>query len=569
MFYQPKVRLLDGRVAGAEALIRWEHPSLGLVPPDEFIPLVEKTVLLRPLTYYVAESVLKQWRAWADSASGCRCPINMSPRSLLDQELPRPDRGPAGADWDVPPAFLRIELTEGFLLGDSGRSISVLDGLAGVGVGPVDRRLRHRLLVVVLPQAPADRGDQGRPVVRDADAGRRERLHDRARDRRPRPQPRPAGRCGGRRGPRHVRPARRVRLRRSPGLLHLEAPYPRSSSRGGFPCGTSSCAAGYRARSVRPQLPFGPIWTPQISSPQRRILSSAPSRATGAFAAVRKGFGCRSASLVEAFAGSEPFEAACCWRASARSRPVWMRARGSSLRRSRPRSTPPCSRSPPGPREAESLLADVAAFLPDGALLLPAWEALPYELHLAGARGRGAPRQRRFAGCARQPVPSSSWRRSSRRCRRSRRLRAPSPPLVLARGTSIAARRARRRHSRSGLCARRRGGASRRVRGHEAGSSTSSPADERRPVRLEYWGDEVESIRRFVPSTQLSTRTGRAGVRSTRSRELVLDDATRDRARTAAAALDDGRLRRPPGEDRRRDSRRRAWRPRRRSSSTG
>ena len=55
MFYQPKVRLVDGRVAGAEALIRWEHPTLGLVPPDEFIPLVEKTVLLRPLTQYVAE----------------------------------------------------------------------------------------------------------------------------------------------------------------------------------------------------------------------------------------------------------------------------------------------------------------------------------------------------------------------------------------------------------------------------------------------------------------------------------------------------------------------------------
>jgi predicted signal transduction protein with EAL and GGDEF domain len=52
MFYQPKVRLVDGRVAGAEALIRWEHPTLGLVPPDEFIPLVEKTVLLRPLTQY-------------------------------------------------------------------------------------------------------------------------------------------------------------------------------------------------------------------------------------------------------------------------------------------------------------------------------------------------------------------------------------------------------------------------------------------------------------------------------------------------------------------------------------
>jgi diguanylate cyclase (GGDEF)-like protein len=134
MYYQPKVRLLDGRVAGAEALIRWEHPSLGLVPPDEFIPLVEKTVLLRPLTYYVAESVLKQWREWADLGIRLPISINVSPRSLLDQDFPDQIAGLL-TDWDVPPAFLRIELTEGFLMGDSGRSIAVLDALANVGVG--------------------------------------------------------------------------------------------------------------------------------------------------------------------------------------------------------------------------------------------------------------------------------------------------------------------------------------------------------------------------------------------------------------------------------------------------
>jgi diguanylate cyclase (GGDEF)-like protein len=134
MYYQPKVRLLDGRVAGAEALIRWEHPSLGLVPPDEFIPLVEKTVLLRPLTYYVAESVLKQWREWADIGIRLPLAINVSPRSLLDQDFPDQIAGLL-ADWDVPPAFLRIELTEGFVMADSGRSFAVLDALANVGVG--------------------------------------------------------------------------------------------------------------------------------------------------------------------------------------------------------------------------------------------------------------------------------------------------------------------------------------------------------------------------------------------------------------------------------------------------
>ena len=134
MFYQPKVRLIDGRVAGAEALIRWEHPTLGLVPPDEFIPLVEKTVLLRPLTQYVADAVLKQWRVWADMGIRIPVAINVSPRSLLDQDFPDQIQALL-RDHDVPPAFLRIELTEGFLLGDSGRSIAVLDALAAVGVG--------------------------------------------------------------------------------------------------------------------------------------------------------------------------------------------------------------------------------------------------------------------------------------------------------------------------------------------------------------------------------------------------------------------------------------------------
>ena len=134
MYYQPKVRLSDGRVAGAEALIRWEHPSLGLVMPDEFIPLVEKTVLLRPLTHYVIESVLRQWREWADMGIRLPIAINISTRSLLDGDLPDQVEEQLRR-WDVPPAFLRMELTESFLMGDSGRSTAVLDRLSNVGIG--------------------------------------------------------------------------------------------------------------------------------------------------------------------------------------------------------------------------------------------------------------------------------------------------------------------------------------------------------------------------------------------------------------------------------------------------
>ena len=101
IFYQPKVRLSDGRVAGAEALVRWQHPTLGLLPPDEFIPLVEKTVLLRPLTHHVSEHVLAQWRTWADL--GIRLPIsvNISTRSLIDGQLPEQIEAQLRR-WDVP-----------------------------------------------------------------------------------------------------------------------------------------------------------------------------------------------------------------------------------------------------------------------------------------------------------------------------------------------------------------------------------------------------------------------------------------------------------------------------------
>lgn len=134
LYYQPKVRLTDGRVAGAEALIRWNHPTQGLLMPDDFIPLVEKTVLLRPLTHWVLTQTLRQWREWADMGIRLPMSINISPRSLMDQDLPKVVEDELRR-WDVPPAFLRMELTESFLMSDSGRSTFVLDRLNDVGVG--------------------------------------------------------------------------------------------------------------------------------------------------------------------------------------------------------------------------------------------------------------------------------------------------------------------------------------------------------------------------------------------------------------------------------------------------
>jgi diguanylate cyclase (GGDEF)-like protein len=133
LHYQPKVFLGDGRVAGMEALVRWQHPERGLVTPDEFIPLVEQTVLLRPLTMFVLNEALRQWREWKILGIEAQIAVNLSARNLLDVQLPD-QVAEALARHGVPASALSLELTESFLMSDPARSIEVMDRLARVGV---------------------------------------------------------------------------------------------------------------------------------------------------------------------------------------------------------------------------------------------------------------------------------------------------------------------------------------------------------------------------------------------------------------------------------------------------
>jgi diguanylate cyclase (GGDEF)-like protein len=133
LYYQPKVSVKDGRIAGVEALIRWHHPERGLIEPDEFVPMVERTVLLRPLTLYVIDEALRQARAWSRHGLMPDVSVNLSPRSLLDPQLPD-QVAELLTRWDAPPSRLTLELTESFLMADSGRSVGVMSLLSEVGI---------------------------------------------------------------------------------------------------------------------------------------------------------------------------------------------------------------------------------------------------------------------------------------------------------------------------------------------------------------------------------------------------------------------------------------------------
>ena len=133
LHYQPKVSISTGDVIGAEALVRWQHPDRGLVPPDDFIPLAEHTGLIGPLTRYVLDSALGQIRAWADAGRPLTVAVNLSARNLLDERLPAMVAELLTVHG-VPAALLELEVTESALMTEPGRAQRLLERLARLGV---------------------------------------------------------------------------------------------------------------------------------------------------------------------------------------------------------------------------------------------------------------------------------------------------------------------------------------------------------------------------------------------------------------------------------------------------
>ena len=132
--YQPKVDLLTGAVEGVEALVRWEHPSRGLVLPASFVGHAEHTGLIRPLTMHVLEAALVQVGDWRRAGLELKVAVNLSVRNLLDRGLPD-DVAELLRKWDVPATALELELTESTIMADPARARSILEALHDLGVG--------------------------------------------------------------------------------------------------------------------------------------------------------------------------------------------------------------------------------------------------------------------------------------------------------------------------------------------------------------------------------------------------------------------------------------------------
>jgi diguanylate cyclase (GGDEF)-like protein len=133
LYYQPKVNLDSGRCIGAEALIRWQHPVRGMVPPDQFIALAEQTGLIRTLSRWVLNAALRQARTWHDAGFELPIAVNLSMRDLHDPDLPD-TVAELLTKWQVPSTRLMVEITENGLMAEPAKALQTVIGLRAMGI---------------------------------------------------------------------------------------------------------------------------------------------------------------------------------------------------------------------------------------------------------------------------------------------------------------------------------------------------------------------------------------------------------------------------------------------------
>jgi diguanylate cyclase (GGDEF)-like protein/PAS domain S-box-containing protein len=133
LYYQPKIHLRSGLVTRVEVLLRWMHPKRGMLQPAMFVPIAERTGLIRPLTDWLLERAMAQVRAWQDGGAPVHVAVNISAKSLLDQALPQKIQKLLDK-WEVDPRFLKIEITESSIMADPSHALAIMSMIQSMGV---------------------------------------------------------------------------------------------------------------------------------------------------------------------------------------------------------------------------------------------------------------------------------------------------------------------------------------------------------------------------------------------------------------------------------------------------
>jgi predicted signal transduction protein with EAL and GGDEF domain len=134
LHYQPRLDLRRGYVSGVEALLRWQHPDLGLLQPNQFVPLAEETGLIVPIGRWVLETACAQNMHWQrQGLPALRVAVNLSPRQFVDPNLLNDIRTSLG-QVGMPPSLLELEITESMVMQDLARTVRLLNEVKDLGI---------------------------------------------------------------------------------------------------------------------------------------------------------------------------------------------------------------------------------------------------------------------------------------------------------------------------------------------------------------------------------------------------------------------------------------------------